>query len=975
MKNLKAVLAKPDRDFQPWGIWIWNLKISERELIDQISSLADYGFGGLAIKPVSGMTPEFFSEEFFELFDLVLKKAQKLNISIRLINTFMESAIWDSALLLKRMRAKNLIFEQCSEMKGPCVFRIERADPGCNIVLAIQDGQPEHVQTDVKVLKGKTDGVTCEYKLPSGSFRVMVFKKEFLKSSYGKYIPNILNADVSRVYAEVFECFCEKFSKSIPAVFQGFINEIPDIYQLKKSFPWDDNIVLAFKNKFKKDLLACFPVLFGDNYDLSNMIRMQMYECIHEMIRKNIIKSMDDWTAKTGMTQWILYPEQYAGKELFVKDIAGECNSLQSVSGLQLPSRKPKNYQFKKNIISNIIMNREKSDVLDVVGCDRLCQGGIIQSLKDEFDKSIHYETTHTLINGILFNIDSDFQMKNFYSFSKQSPEWKYIKLFCDYVSRMNAIARGIRWDRPVAILVPWVLSGDVFDNSVEKFMGINELLNVVKKSGAGFNFVNEQMLGRCSLITGGDFLLPKGRYNGKYKMLVIPDVAYLSDQTVSVIAKLLKNGGRVLFIDSVPKTVKKSLKARERKQIRMITLPELEEELGPLSVISYKHDDSSDSDLYCSYGTGNEYELWLLYNPCTENKKHVKLFATPDDKSFYSLNCKDCEICEIKDYQKNEDRCIIPVCVPPLCTQIIISADKNMMHGYFKQIRKKVTSNRKNNFYSIMLKDQWKFRPGSFNALPLAVWNLRLGLSRRSGGFSRYYESYFSVKDIPSSCYLVLRELEMSEIPIEVLFNGTKAEVCKKINEESIDFKHNKEQINTLFTYKNYHFGLRSVLYDIGKNLKKGFNRISARFSGADIFDSGLLKLPPVVIGNFAITKSSNGWVIENHYGITSHDSWTNYGYPFMSGSGIYRQSFEIPAEYKKLILRFSKVSGPVEVSINEKYLGQCCWCPVEFDITDYCESKRNELTVNVINTLDNLLGLNTQLSGLTGEVYLDVY
>lgn len=972
MKNLKAVLAKPDRDFQPWGIWIWNLKISEKEIIDQISLLAAYGFGGLAIKPVSGMMPEFFSEEFFELFDLVLKRAQKLNISIRLINTFMESAIWDSPLLSKRMRAKNLILEQCSEMKGPCVFRMERADPGYNIILAVQDTQP---QTDVKVLKGKTDGVTCEYRLPSGSFKVMVFKKEFLKSSYGKYIPNILNADVSRVYAEVFECFYKKYSKYIPATFQGFINEIPDIYQLKKSFPWDDGIILEFKNKFKKDLLTCLAVLFGDNYDLSNMIRMQMYECIHEMIRKNTIKSMDEWAGKNGMTQWILYPEQYAGKELSVKDIAGECNSWQSVSGLQLPSRKPKNYQLKKNIISNIIMHQERKDVLDVIGCDRLCQGGIIQSLKDEFDKSIHYETTHTLINGILFNIDSDFQMKSVYSFSKQSPEWKYIKLLCNYVSRMNAMVRGVRWDRPVAILVPWVLSADGFDNSADIFMGINELLNVVKKSGAGFNFVNEQMIGRCSLLPDGDFLLPKGRCNGKCRMLVIPDVPYLSDQTVSVIAKLLKNGGRVIFINSVPKTVKKSLKAREKKQIRIITLQELEGELGPLSVLRYKHDDCSDSDLYCSYGTGNEYELWLLYNPCTENKKNVKLFAPPDDKSFYSLNCNDCEICEIKDYQKNEERCIIPVCVPPLCTQIIISADKNLMYGHFKQIRKKVTQNRKNSFYSIMLKDQWKFKPGSFNALPLAVWNLRLGLSRRSGGFSRYYESYFSVNDIPSCCYLVLRDLEVSEIPIEVLFNGTKAEICKKINEESTGFKHEKEKINNLFTYTSYHFGLRSVLYDISKNVKKGFNRISARFSGEDILDSGLLKLPPVVIGDFAITKSSNGWVIENHYGITSHDSWTNSGYPFMSGSGIYRQSFEIPAEYKKLILRFSKVSGPVEVSINEKYLGQCCWCPVEFDITDYCESKRNELTVNVINTLDNLLGLNTQLSGLTGEVFLDVY
>jgi hypothetical protein len=46
-----------------------------------------------------------------------------------------------------------------------------------------------------------------------------------------------------------------------------------------------------------------------------------------------------------------------------------------------------------------------------------------------------------------------------------------------------------------------------------------------------------------------------------------------------------------------------------------------------------------------------------------------------------------------------------------------------------------------------------------------------------------------------------------------------------------------------------------------------------------------------------------------------------------------------------------------------------------MEIDITELCGSKRNELAVSVVNTIDNLLRMNNRPSGLIGEVYLDVY
>lgn len=974
MKNFKAIFAKPDRDFWPWGIWIWNLRITEKELINQISLLAAHGFGGLAIKPVPGMTPEYLSEEFFELFNLVLTKAQKLNIKIRLINTFTENSIWNQELLLKRMRAQNLVFAQCSGSKDSEKIKLEEVNPEKNVVIAIRKKEIENVSADVKVLKGKVEGMNYEYKLPSDDWKVMVFRKEFLKNFYGKYIPNILNKDVSKIYINVLDKFCKRFLKFIPDTFQGFINEIPEVYQLKNNIIWDDCLKIAFKNRYKKDLLTHIPALFCDNFNLAYSVQAQMFECINEIMTMNFLKPFDEWVNKNGMTQWVLYPDSYLDKELHGTDLKNKNGLKQCALGLQMPKDKNNNYQLKKSIVSNIIMHEKHSEILNVIGSDRLFQGGIIQSLKDEFDKSVHYGITRTIINGSLFNVDPDYHIQKC-CFSKHSPEWKHVHLLCKYISRMHYILKDIRWNRPVAILSPWVLTKSSFENSIGNPIVMNEILNVVKNSGACYSIINEELLCNCSILSNREISISNDRFCGNYKMLVIPDTPCLSDQALKIIVNLLKKGGRILFINSVPRTLKKLLNGKDGKEIRSITLGELKEELKSLSIIKFRSDDKSDSDLYYSYGTGDEYDLWILYNSSTKYIKNLKLSAPLDDRCYYSINCGNSEICEIKDYQKREDSCNIPVTLSPLSTVVIISAEKNKIIGVSKKARNKSISNRKNGFYSIMLKNMWDFEPKSFNALPLSTWNLRFGLSRGSGTFSRYYESYFCVKDIQLCCYLVLRNVDLSCFPKEVLLNGARVNVSKGINTEGVKCENDRKLLSDLFTFTSSQFGSQSVLYDISKNVIKGFNRISIRFSGKESTESGLLTLPPVITGNFAISKSSNGWIIENHHGIAGYDSWTKSGYPFMSGSGIYRQSFEIPTEYKKLILRFTKVSGPVDLYINDKNLGVYCWYPLEIDITDFCENKRNELTVNVINTLDNLLGMNAQLSGLTGEVFLDVY
>jgi hypothetical protein len=119
---------------------------------------------------------------------------------------------------------------------------------------------------------------------------------------------------------------------------------------------------------------------------------------------------------------------------------------------------------------------------------------------------------------------------------------------------------------------------------------------------------------------------------------------------------------------------------------------------------------------------------------------------------------------------------------------------------------------------------------------------------------------------------------------------------------------------------------------------------------------------------------RGQSGWVIEKAGAVVGNDSWTKYGYPYLSGIGTYRQLFEVPHQYNRLILRASQVSGIAEIKLNGRPVGKFIWQPIEADITNLCEAKRNELVIAVANTIDNVVRMNGRPSGILGDVYLDV-
>jgi hypothetical protein len=161
----------------------------------------------------------------------------------------------------------------------------------------------------------------------------------------------------------------------------------------------------------------------------------------------------------------------------------------------------------------------------------------------------------------------------------------------------------------------------------------------------------------------------------------------------------------------------------------------------------------------------------------------------------------------------------------------------------------------------------------------------------------------------------------------------------------------------------------------DISGLVQQGRNVIAVRLTVTKPTD-GLLDLVKLV-GNFAVLRTEGGDRVGAPVSSVRPASWTEQGYPYYAGRGLYRFRFVLPEEYvgQMLMLEPAVQDDAVEVIVNGQKAGVRLWSPYEVEITEHLRPDENVLELRVANTLINLLEAVERPSGLTGPPRLVPY
>jgi hypothetical protein len=984
-------------------MWIWNLSITVQELEKQLNALISKGFGGVVIRPGRDMYPSYMSQEFLENFGFVLEIAKQHGIGVRLADDF--SLSWSGSFdcILnqnRKLRAEYLVLErEVNPAQSTLECEINLDPQGSYIAQAVKKNGNAVLNAHIKNVSVPTGKSGMSWKAPAADWSLLLYKKTFTSDPAGGFVPNIINPKLVALYIQnTLEVLRANFSKYIPATFEGFVTEMPNLRPGGNAIFWDDDIAVKYKSKYKKDLIGLLPYLFFESSG-AERTRLHVHSFIFSLMAERFVSPIEVWAKKYRLSQWVLWPEtgmyrpENALRDGYVlPDVTIGSLGLQNLDGSL------DNYALLR-AMADVNTNQYRRETITVIGRNRIGIGNTIQSLKREIDLSLLAGPSRILFDGFFFNIDRRGYYKTPCSPAWYSPEWEHMRLLCDYSSRNQESLKRLQAPKEIALLNPSEsIISEYLPNSLKTaakgLTKFQKTVDALYSSGMQFDVITEELLLACVPRQTGEFATADRIRKGNYQALVISYAPLVTRSLLVFIEKLAAKGTTIVFMDEAPKgtfedgesaTVTariQKLLTSKAKNVVVSSAADLDSSLDKVKqeiTLLRENGDRADISVQGYHGEGCKF--YLFHNQSEADEMAV-IAEMPADKYFAVINCQNGKINDLELLEVDKTTARARFYFSPLQTLLVVSSANKLSSAQsngqpapqdFNPLALPARS------YRIVFKDQWTFDPLSMNVLPLSNWNIRIGLSRETGQFSHFYETTFEAKSIPDYCVFMLSGLANSITPFadqEVSINGTKIDK-EQFSDGKLQTPFEKNQNETTFVNDcclEKLFGEKIFYYDVRKKIVKGLNRLSIR-TAVGTAEPQALVYPPLIMGNFSIAKGPHGWTLDKPSGIVGHDSWTKYGYPYLSGRGCYNQTFEVPNDFDKLILRFSQVSGTVYVKVNNKDVGSLNWHPMEMDITQYCTSQRNELSVEVVNTVDNVLRLNGRASGLTGEVFIDVY
>ncbi len=987
MKNLKNALAKPTGAASlPWAIWIWNGRITRPEIEKQLSAIISNGFGGVAVRPGRDMFPAYMSQEFVDNFAFALDIAQKNKIGVRFADDF--SLVWPGTFdgimnVNRKMRAEYLVFEgEVCAAPGELEFDIV-IDPDCEYMAQTVKRAGKTLQLgDVRQVSVPTGKNIFRWKALGADWCLLLYKKEPVRGLSGCGVPNLLNPKVIDSYIQnSLEALKSGIGKFIPTTFEGILTEVPALRPGGNAILWDDDVAVKYKSRYKRDLLPMLPMLFMD-IPGAERVRIQVHRFIFGLMAERLPVVLEAWAKKYRLSQWVLWPEtgMYRPENPLCDGFVPPESGIATL-GLQNLDGSTDNFALLR-AAADVNTNQHRRETVTVIGRNRVGVGSTLSDLKREIDISLLSGASRVIVDGLYFNVDQRNAYKTPYNPSWYSPDWEHVRLLCDYAARAREAASGLHTSCEVAVLHPGdVLMGDYTPgDGAAAAAGLSRFRNAIKALccfGKGFDIITEDLLLTCMVRQSGEFATADRIRKGNYQALVVPYATLVTRSLLVFLEKLAIKGTTLVFIDEAPKGTNEDgatanvlsriqkMIAPWRGNVHVVPVSELNNALcavKPEALIMRESGESADIGVQVYHDEGGR--LYVLHNTLSDADQTV-IVEVQAEKHFAVLDCVNGRMIEIEPYEVEKNTARLRLAFSPLQT-IFVAATAVKQAVQPPSLDQPSPFTLPQRTYRIIFKEQWDFEPRSPSVMPLSNWAVRIGLSRESGQISHFYEATFEARDIPPEAVLMINGMNPTRAPfhgVEVTVNNLRVDNESESGAKSGPGAH-------LISI----FGEKAQCFNISKKIIRGLNRISIRTTGTAI-DPQTLVYPPLIAGNFSIAKGSHGLAMDKIAPLAEHDSWTKHGYPYLSGRGYYAQTFEVPNDYDRLMLRFSKTSGTVHVRINEADVGILHWSPMEIDVTKYCNAQRNRLEVEAVNTVDNVIRLSGRPSGITGEVYIDVY
>jgi len=251
-----------------------------------------------------------------------------------------------------------------------------------------------------------------------------------------------------------------------------------------------------------------------------------------------------------------------------------------------------------------------------------------------------------------------------------------------------------------------------------------------------------------------------------------------------------------------------------------------------------------------------------------------------------------------------------------------------------------------------------WHFSTVENNVLPLKIRYLTnvekptKTLSPEIAAMAETAEAKFACHEFPVSSgltygdsYAAYARFEMKDIPEYV-------EMFSEVDDDGEIWLNG----HLISGFKRvFEWGIRDCVTDVTKYVKKGTNTLVLIDTMPDW--KAPHQMPWIVIrGNFRLDEGDAITVADD---IVKPDIFTTQGWRYFGGNAIYKGSFSLGENDKGRVKIGLETNEVVEVIVNGTSAGTLYWKPYELDITDFCKVGKNTVELKFTTSYDATMKL----------------
>lgn len=552
----------PTLNCYPRPLWFWNdVAVTSTVVEQQMQEFRDScGYGGFGILPFGKhFSPDYLSEDYFNIYGSALKKAKDLGLTMCLYDEF--------GFPSGGMGANNAdgINRFALKFPGQTIKRLDKVEIEIHESLVNQKVPEGKLLAVIAMEKASLKRVnlrnylidgTLKWEVPAGNWKLMFF----MCVKDGDPIVDYLDPDAVENFIQMtHEAYYARFKSYFGNVISGTFFDEPTMYRAKGRI-WTESFNEKFEKKYGFSPENYYPALWYDIGSETRAARNYLFGFRTELYAESFTRKVNDWSVAHGINatghqdqEEILNPVSVSGDLMKCFKFL-EIPGIDKIGGNRLAERF---YKVVSSAANNYDRPMVMSETYGAMG--NLSWDEIFSIAMDQYAKGINMLIPH----AVWYN-DQNVVFKP--ELSHRNPLYAdSLKIFNQFLARLNLVLqKSGRHVADIAVLYPiQTLQGEhVLDGPLKPYAGgVNipktdyiDVANwLTEDAGKDYSFLHPEVLDEKCSVYDGKLQLKNAVNREEYKVLILPSCKTISISNLNKVKEFYDKGGHLIFTSQLP--------------------------------------------------------------------------------------------------------------------------------------------------------------------------------------------------------------------------------------------------------------------------------------------------------------------------------------------------------------------------------------------------------------------------------------